>query len=69
VKYQNLGCGIDILGLSNTTRQCLYRSGVRTVGSLIDTPEAQLLRLKGFGLHGVMDVKDCLRNNGLSLKG
>ncbi len=63
-----LNTGIDTLGLSNSTRQGLYRGGIRTIGSLIDTPEAQLLNLKGFGLHGVMDVKDCLRNNGLRLK-
>ncbi len=64
-----LSTGIDVLGLSKKTLQILYRSGIRTIGSLIGMPEAQLLSLKHFGIERIMEVKECLARSNFRLKG
>lgn len=59
---------IEELELSARSFNCLKRENIDTVGKLITYSEQDLLDIKNFGQKSIEEVKEKLRNLGLSLK-
>jgi DNA-directed RNA polymerase subunit alpha len=63
-KYNML---VEQLELSVRTMNCLRRSGITTVGELINKAENELLSLHNFGQKSMQEVRERLSSMGLSL--
>lgn len=55
-------------GLSTRTANALVNASIRTVGGLMRKTEDDILALEGIGVAGVKEVKDALRDLGISMK-
>jgi DNA-directed RNA polymerase subunit alpha len=53
--------------LSVRSRNCLQKMGVRTLGDLTRTSEAELLASKNFGETSLVEIRDMLASKGLEL--
>jgi DNA-directed RNA polymerase subunit alpha len=53
--------------LSVRSRNCLQKMGVRTLGDLTRTSEAELLASKNFGETSLVEIRDMLHSKGLDL--
>jgi DNA-directed RNA polymerase subunit alpha len=53
--------------LSVRSRNCLQKMGVRTLGDLTRTSEAELLASKNFGETSLVEIRDMLHSKGLEL--
>jgi DNA-directed RNA polymerase subunit alpha len=53
--------------LSVRSRNCLQKMGVRTLGDLTRTSEADLLASKNFGETSLVEIRDMLSSKGLEL--
>jgi DNA-directed RNA polymerase subunit alpha len=53
--------------LSVRSRNCLQKMGVRTLGDLTRTTEAELLASKNFGETSLVEIRDMLHSKGLDL--
>src|SRR5438874_1931061 len=53
--------------LSVRSRNCLQKMGVRTLGDLTRTSEAELLNSKNFGETSLVEIRDMLHSKGLEL--
>ena len=53
--------------LSVRSRNCLQKMGVRTLGDLTRTTEAELLASKNFGETSLVEIRDMLHSKGLEL--
>ena len=58
---------IDELEISVRTYNCIKNLGIRTVGQLAATTEAELLRIQNFGRTSLREVKEVLSNLGVQL--
>lgn len=58
----------DRLGLSMRSANCLRRAGIMTVGELISKTERDVMRIRNLGKKSFIEVKERLRQLGLSLK-
>ncbi len=58
---------IEALELSERPRNCLRRSGIATVGDLVNCTSAQLLDITNFGQRSLEEVQERLDEMGLSL--
>lgn len=59
---------VDELGLSTRARNCLRRSGIRTVRELAERRPEDLLSISGFGVGCLSEVVRELQQRGLSLR-
>lgn len=59
---------IQSLGLPKRLGNCLVRSGIRTVGELVDRSEIELFRLDSVSVKTVRSVKTALAEHGLRLR-
>jgi DNA-directed RNA polymerase subunit alpha len=57
------------LNLSVRARKCMNRLGINTLGELIQRTADELLESKNFGMTSLTEVRDKLRQYGLSLRG
>ncbi|MBM4068498.1 MAG: tetratricopeptide repeat protein [Planctomycetes bacterium] len=57
------------LNLSVRARKCMNRLGINTLGELIQRTADELLESKNFGMTSLNEVRDKLRQFGLSLRG
>ncbi len=57
------------LNLSVRARKCMNRLGINTLGDLIQRTADELLESKNFGMTSLTEVRDKLRQYGLSLRG
>ncbi len=57
------------LNLSVRARKCMNRLGINTLGELIQRTADELLESKNFGMTSLNEVRDKLRQCGLSLRG
>ncbi len=64
---QILSVSVTDFELSVRSRNCLQRMGVRTLGDLSRTTEAELLASKNFGETSLVEIRDMLRSKGLEL--
>ena len=62
------GTVIEDLELSVRSLNCLKRAGIAYVGDLLTYSENQLMKLKNFGQKSLDEIKDKLKERGLSLK-
>ncbi len=60
---------VSSLELSVRSRKCLQRLGISTVGELIDRSESELLESKNFGQTSLVEIKTCLTELGIILRG
>ncbi len=58
---------IEALELSERPRNCLRRSGIATVGDLVNSTSGQLLDITNFGQRSLEEVQERLDEMGLSL--
>jgi len=58
----------DRLGLSMRSANCLRRAGITTVGELISKTEPEIMRIRNLGKKSFIEIKERLRQLGLSLK-
>jgi DNA-directed RNA polymerase subunit alpha len=59
---------IEDLQLSPRTLNALSEAGIRTVGGLVRKKEEDILEVEGIGAKAVQELKDALKEFGLSLK-
>jgi DNA-directed RNA polymerase subunit alpha len=59
---------IDEMGLSVRSLNCLKRAGKKTLRELIDSEEAELMKLKNFGQKSLDEVKGILSQYALSFR-
>jgi len=59
---------IEELELSVRAYNCLKREGIDTVDKLLDYKEDELLQIRNFGQKSIQEVKDKVRDLGLSFK-
>ncbi len=64
---QILSVPVSDFELSVRSRNCLQRMGVRTLGDLARTTEAELLSSKNFGETSLVEIRDMLTSKGLQL--
>jgi DNA-directed RNA polymerase subunit alpha len=57
------------LNLSVRARKCMNRLGINTLGELIQRTADDLLESKNFGMTSLTEVREKLRQNGLTLRG
>ena len=62
-----LGIPVTDFELSVRSRNCLQKMGVRTLGDLTRTSEAELLASKNFGETSLVEIRDMLHSKGLEL--
>ncbi|MCI0638735.1 MAG: tetratricopeptide repeat protein [Gemmataceae bacterium] len=60
---------VSELNLSVRARKCMNRLGINTLGDLIQRTADELLESKNFGMTSLNEVRDKLRQNGLTLRG
>jgi len=58
---------VDILDLPIRPANCLRKMGIQTIGELIQTPEAELLKIRNFGEKSLKEIRDKLQPMGLAL--
>lgn len=58
---------IEILGLSPRTLNALINGGIGSIEQLVKCTESKLNNLRGFGKKALTEVKDALKNKGLTL--
>ncbi len=52
---------VKVLGLSSRTYNCLMRSGIESIGDLVNMSEEDLLfNIRNFGSGSLLDTKQCL---------
>jgi DNA-directed RNA polymerase subunit alpha len=64
---QVLNIPVTDFELSVRSRNCLQKMGVRTLGDLTRTTEAELLASKNFGETSLVEIRDMLHSKGLEL--
>lgn len=64
---QVLSIPVTDFELSVRSRNCLQKMGVRTLGDLTRTTEAELLASKNFGETSLVEIRDMLHSKGLEL--
>ncbi|MDX1945060.1 MAG: DNA-directed RNA polymerase subunit alpha C-terminal domain-containing protein [Pirellulaceae bacterium] len=64
---QVLNVPVTDFELSVRSRNCLQKMGVRTLGDLTRTTEAELLASKNFGETSLVEIRDMLHSKGLEL--
>jgi DNA-directed RNA polymerase subunit alpha len=64
-----LGRPVSELNLSVRARKCMNRLGINTMGELINRTADELLESKNFGMTSLNEVREKLRQYGLSLRG
>jgi DNA-directed RNA polymerase subunit alpha len=64
---QLLNIPVTDFELSVRSRNCLQKMGVRTLGDLTRTSEADLLASKNFGETSLVEIRDMLSSKGLEL--
>lgn len=64
-----LGKSVAELNLSVRARKCMNRLGIASLGELIDRSADDLLETKNFGMTSLNEVREKLRQFGLSLRG
>ncbi len=64
---QILSVPVSDFELSVRSRNCLQRMGIRTLGDLARTTEAELLSSKNFGETSLVEIRDMLSSKGLQL--
>ncbi len=64
---QVLSIPVTDFELSVRSRNCLQKMGVRTLGDLTRTSEAELLASKNFGETSLVEIRDMLHSKGLEL--
>jgi DNA-directed RNA polymerase subunit alpha len=64
---QILSVPVSDFELSVRSRNCLQRMGVRTLGDLARTTEAELLSSKNFGETSLVEIREMLTSKGLQL--
>lgn len=64
---QILSVPVSDFELSVRSRNCLQRMGIRTLGDLARTTEAELLSSKNFGETSLVEIRDMLASKGLQL--
>ena len=64
---QILNVPLSDFELSVRSRNCLQKMGIRTLGDLTRTSEAELLASKNFGETSLVEIRDMLRSKGLEL--
>jgi len=57
------------LNLSVRARKCMNRLGINTLGELVNRTADELLEAKNFGMTSLNEVREKLRQYGLSLRG
>ena len=62
-----LGRSIDAIELSVRASNCLKVAKIRTIGELVTKTEEELLGVKNFGQKSLEEIKDRLKDMGLSL--
>lgn len=65
---ESLKTRIESLELSARTENALTNANIRTLGGLIRKKEADLLDIDGLGEKGIDEIKDAIKEFGLSLK-
>ena len=64
-----LGKSVGELNLSVRARKCMNRLGINTMGELINRSADELLESKNFGMTSLNEVREKLRQQGLTLRG
>jgi DNA-directed RNA polymerase subunit alpha len=64
-----LGKPVSDLNLSVRARKCMNRLGINTLGELVQRTADELLESKNFGMTSLTEVREKLRQYGLSLRG
>src|SRR5262249_36609799 len=64
-----LGKPVSDLNLSVRARKCMNRLGINTLGELIQRSADELLESKNFGMTSLSEVREKLRQQGLTLRG
>lgn len=59
--------GVEMIELSSRASNCLKVAGIRTIGELVGKTEDDLLAVKNFGKKSLDEIKDKLKEMGLSL--
>lgn len=59
--------GVEMIELSSRASNCLKVAGIRTIGELVIRTEDDLLAVKNFGKKSLDEIKDKLKEMGLSL--
>ena len=59
--------GVEMIELSSRASNCLKVAGIRTIGELVGRTEDDLLAVKNFGKKSLDEIKDKLKEMGLSL--
>jgi len=59
--------GVEMIELSSRASNCLKVAGIRTIGELVNKSEDDLLAVKNFGQKSLNEIKDKLKEMGLSL--
>ena len=59
--------GVEMIELSSRASNCLKVAGVCTIGELVNKSEDDLLAVKNFGQKSLNEIKDKLKEMGLSL--
>ena len=62
-----LGQTIDMIELSSRASNCLKVARIRTIGELVSKRDEELLAVKNFGQKSLDEIKDRLKDMGLSL--
>lgn len=60
---------VSELNLSVRARKCMNRLGINTMGDLIQRTADELLESKNFGMTSLTEVREKLRQFGLTLRG
>jgi DNA-directed RNA polymerase subunit alpha len=58
---------VDMIELSSRASNCLKVAGIRTIGELVGKTESDLLAVKNFGQKSLDEIKEKLKEMGLSL--
>jgi DNA-directed RNA polymerase subunit alpha len=62
-----LAQSVEILDLPIRPANCLKKMGITTIGELIQTPEAELLKIRNFGEKSLREIREKLEPMGLEL--
>lgn len=62
-----LSQSVDVIELSSRASNCLKVAGIRTVSELIQKKDEELLAVKNFGKKSLEEIKERLKDMGLSL--
>ncbi|HAM34495.1 MAG TPA: DNA-directed RNA polymerase subunit alpha [Elusimicrobia bacterium] len=62
-----LGQSIDMIELSSRASNCLKVARIKTIGELVSKRDEELLAVKNFGKKSLDEIKDRLKDMGLSL--